>query len=41
MSVARQEDIQLAIYHLFCMQIEHQELKVELAKIVQYMQTLE
>lgn len=36
MSVARQEDIQLAIYHLFCMQIEHQELKVELAKIVQY-----
>ena len=36
MSDARQEDIQTAIYHLFCMQIEHQELKVELAKIVQY-----
>ena len=36
MSDARQEDIQTAIYRLFCMQIEHQELKVELAKIVQY-----
>lgn len=35
-SNARQDDIQLAIYHLFCMQIEYQELKIELNKISQY-----
>ena len=26
-SNARQDDIQLAIYHLFCMQIEYQEIR--------------
>ena len=36
MSNATQKDIELAIYHLFCMQIEHQELKAELAKIVKF-----
>lgn len=29
----RQSDVQLAIYHLFCMQIEAEELKVELDKL--------
>ena len=29
----RQEDVQLAIYHLFCMQIEFNELKIELHKL--------
>lgn len=28
-----QPNVQLAIYHLFCMQIEYQELKVELSKL--------
>lgn len=36
MSDARLTDIQTAIYHLFCMQIEHQELKVEMNKILQW-----
>lgn len=36
MSNATQKDIELAIYHLFCMQVEHQELKVELAKIIKF-----
>lgn len=29
----KQPDVQLAIYHLFCMQIEYQELKVEIEKL--------
>ena len=33
---AKQSDLQTAIYHLFCMQIELQELKVELGKIVKH-----
>lgn len=35
-NLSRQVDIQTAIYHLFCMQIELQELKVELDKIRDY-----
>ena len=30
-----QPNVQLAIYHLFCMQIEFQELKVELQKLTE------
>ena len=33
-SEVRQPDVQLAIYHLFCMQIEGQELKVEIDKLI-------
>ena len=36
LSDARLADIQTSIYHLFCMQIEHQELKVEMNKILQW-----
>lgn len=31
----RQQDVQLAIYHLFCMQIEFQEMCIELKKLTE------
>lgn len=38
LSAVRQTDVQLAIYHLYCMQVELKELQVELKKIEDFAQ---
>lgn len=38
LSAVRQTDVQLAIYHLYCMQVELKELQVELEKIEDFAQ---
>lgn len=38
LSAVRQTDVQLAVYHLYCMQVELKELQVELKKIEDFAQ---